>query len=105
MIENAILIARKDVAGFDDIDRAWMTGMSADIGPFGILDELGIDTFLTIYGGLVELGFFSVETAEMVNDFLRPFVENKALGEKTAKGFYDYPNPLFKTLDFIQLDT
>ena len=105
LIENAIMIARKDVADIEDIDRAWMVSMSADIGPFGMLDEMGIDTFLTAYKGLVELGLFSYETAESVKDFLQPYVDGKALGEKTAKGFYNYPNPLFKTLDFLQLDT
>lgn len=105
LIENAILIARKDVAGFDDIDRAWMTGMSVDIGPFGMLDEMGIDIFIATYTGLVKLGLFSAQTAELVTEFLGPFVESNALGEKTAKGFYDYPNPLFKTMDFVRLDT
>jgi 3-hydroxyacyl-CoA dehydrogenase len=105
LIENAIIIARKDVAGIVDIDRAWMVSMSADIGPFGMLDEMGIDTFLTAYAGLVELGLFSHETAESVKEFLQPYVDGNALGEKTAKGFYNYPNPLFKTVDFLQLES
>jgi enoyl-CoA hydratase/3-hydroxyacyl-CoA dehydrogenase len=104
LIENAIIIARKDVADIGDIDRAWMVTMSVDIGPFGMLDEMGIDTFLAAYAGLVELGLFSNETAETVKDFLQPYVDGKALGEKTAKGFYNYPNPLFKTLDFLQIE-
>lgn len=96
LIENAIGIARKQVAGFDDIDRAWMSGMGVDIGPFGILDEMGIDEFLKSYTELVELGLFSAETAKVVNSFLQPYVEKNALGKKTNQGFYDYPNPSFR---------
>ena len=102
LIENAILIARKDVADPQDIDRAWMTGMGLQKGPFGILDEIGIVEFLNTYIGLVKLGFFSAEAASQVDAYLAPYVASNALGKKKGKGFYSYPNPLFETPGFLQ---
>lgn len=102
LIENAILIACKDVADPEDIDRAWMTAMSLAKGPFGMLDETGIDEFLNTYSGLEKLGFFSAEAASQVGAYLQPYLASNTLGEKSGKGFYNYPDPLFETPGFLQ---
>ena len=50
LVGNAIVLAANDVLAPEEIDRAWMVGMSLDTGPFGILDDMGIDAFLELLG-------------------------------------------------------
>jgi enoyl-CoA hydratase/3-hydroxyacyl-CoA dehydrogenase len=45
LISNAILLASKDVANAQEIDRAWTVGLNLDTGPFEILDDMGVDAF------------------------------------------------------------
>jgi enoyl-CoA hydratase/3-hydroxyacyl-CoA dehydrogenase len=45
LISHAILLASKDIANSEEIDRAWTVGMTLDTGPFAILDEIGMDEF------------------------------------------------------------
>jgi 3-hydroxybutyryl-CoA dehydrogenase len=104
VIENSILIADKDVASPLQIDRAWMVGTHLDIGPFGILDAMGVDCFLMIYRVQVELGLFSEANAVVVERYLKSKIDAKELGEKSNIGFYQYPNPQYKNADFISGD-
>ena len=54
LIQNGVLIALNGAAEPEDIDRAWMAATYLDIGPFGILDQMGIDEFLDIMNFYVE---------------------------------------------------
>ncbi|WP_206045349.1 3-hydroxyacyl-CoA dehydrogenase [Oceanicoccus sagamiensis] len=104
IIENAIIIANKAVAEPKDIDRAWMTATYLDIGPFGLLDAIGLNDFLTNYHQLVAAGLFTPAAAAIVDTYLQPKLDLEHLGEKTKQGFYSYPNPLFQEANFL-LDT
>jgi 3-hydroxybutyryl-CoA dehydrogenase len=84
---------------FQDIDRAWMvwTGMSQ--GPFGIMDAIGLDV---VYG--IEMVYFneSKDPRDFPPPPLREIVERKELGVKTGKGFYSYPDPEYRSPDFLR---
>jgi enoyl-CoA hydratase/3-hydroxyacyl-CoA dehydrogenase len=101
VIENAILIAYNDVAAPMEIDRAWMASFSLSKGPFGVLDEIGIDSFLDTHSRFVEQGLFSGASAAKVDAYLRPYIEKMHLGVKAARGFYRYPDPAYQTPHFI----
>ncbi|MEH6548638.1 MAG: 3-hydroxyacyl-CoA dehydrogenase NAD-binding domain-containing protein [Pseudomonadales bacterium] len=101
IIDNATNVARKGVANIEDIDRAWMVGTHAEIGPFGIVDALGIDEFLAIYSAQVELGLFSKESADLLKSFMQPYIDKQQLGEKSGQGFYTYPKPRFRQPGFL----
>jgi enoyl-CoA hydratase/3-hydroxyacyl-CoA dehydrogenase len=45
LISHAILLASKDIASAEEIDRAWTVGLNLDTGPFEILEDIGIDAF------------------------------------------------------------
>ena len=48
LIGNAILLAANDIASPDEVDRAWMVGMTLDTGPFALLEEMGHTAFLQL---------------------------------------------------------
>ncbi len=84
---------------FKDIDRGWMiwTGMSQ--GPFGIMDAVGLDV---VYG--IEMVYYnhSKDRRDYPPAALKKMIERNHLGVKTGKGFYTYPNPEFKNLNFLK---
>jgi 3-hydroxyacyl-CoA dehydrogenase len=96
---QAITLADSGICTFEDIDRSWMGVMQSKVGPFGILDNIGLDTVSDI------LNFWSVmlrdEKAKRAAAFLKPFVEQGRLGIKSQRGFYDYPDPAYLREEFL----
>ena len=101
VVANAMLLAAEDVAHPFDIDRAWMVSMQVTKGPFGELDAIGFDTFLEQFDGFVALGMFDAQLSEKLRQFLQPYIDRNQLGEKVNDGFYQYPDPLYLTADFL----
>lgn len=100
LIQNAVLLAVKEIAIPAEIDRAWMAATQLDSGPFGILDRMGIDDFLGLMGSMESM--LPAEDASSVVNWLQSFVSRGELGEKTAKGVYSYPDPQYQQVGFIQ---
>ena len=100
---SAQTLAANDIASIEDIDRSWMGVMNMPIGPFGIMDSIGIATawMVTAYWAKQNGDAQSQKNA----DFLKQFVDRGELGQKTGKGFYRYPNPLFRQPGFIAGNT
>jgi 3-hydroxybutyryl-CoA dehydrogenase len=99
LAKAAQTLAADGVASVEDIDRAWMGVMSAPIGPFGIIDSIGLDTVLKVTDYWAEV----LQDPQMKKnaDFIRKYVEEGKLGTKIGRGFYDYPNPDFVKPGFI----
>lgn len=93
-------LAVYDVAGIEDIDRAWMAIMNTQIGPFGIMDSIGLDTALHISKESLNLDPDDPVKQDTVK-FLQAKVDAGELGMKTGKGFYSYPNPEYADPKFI----
>ncbi|NLV17616.1 MAG: 3-hydroxyacyl-CoA dehydrogenase [Syntrophomonadaceae bacterium] len=89
-----------DVAGVYDVDRAWMTIMNVPLGPFGMMDSLGLDTTLHVTRESLNLDPEN-ETLKKSVQFLQEKCDKGELGMKTGKGFYTYPNPEYASPDFI----
>jgi 3-hydroxybutyryl-CoA dehydrogenase len=99
----ALELAANGVAAVPDVDRAWMGIMKMPIGPFGIMDAVGLDTVWKI------IDFWAGATGQAqlrVNaDFVKDYIDRGRLGVKTRAGFYDYPNPTFSRPDFLTADS
>jgi 3-hydroxybutyryl-CoA dehydrogenase len=69
------------------------------MGPFGMMDSVGIDTVWKV----TELWakWSNDKKAQKNADFMKQYVDRGELGQKTRKGFYNYPNPAFAQPDFV----
>ncbi len=84
---------------FRDIDRAWMIVYGMSMGPFGLMDKVGLDVVYDI-----EMVYYneSKDAKDHPPQALKAMVDRKELGVKTGKGFYTYPNPEYSSPGFIE---
>ncbi len=87
------------VASFEDVDRAWIIFTGMQIGPFGLMDLVGLDVVRDI-----EMEYYheSGDEKDYPPRLLLNKIENGDLGVKTGKGFYTYPNPAFERPDWLR---
>ncbi len=97
----AMRLAVNGVATVDEIDRAWMAIMGTKIGPFGIMDSVGIDTNYHI--SAEDLAAHPDKPyGKEVLAYYKAKVDANELGRKTGKGFYSYPNPAYEQPEFLE---
>lgn len=95
LIGAAGALVTHEVADFRDVDRSWMGNFKMDVGPFGILDSVGLETAWHIVKGRKDSK--SVRFAEL----LKTYIDAGKLGLKTGEGFYTYPDPEFQRPGFV----
>lgn len=84
---DAIRALEKGVATKEHIDKSMVLGLNHPMGPFTLLDLLGLDTTLFIADAMY--GEFK-DSRYAAPPLLRRMVTAGYLGRKTGKGFYDY---------------
>ena len=103
MQRQALDLVIADVASIEDVDRAWMGIFKMPIGPFGMMDQIGLDTIHKI----------TLHWANALNDpaaqkraaFLEKLIAQGNCGTKTNRGFYIYPEPAYAQADFLRRGT
>jgi 3-hydroxybutyryl-CoA dehydrogenase len=86
-LNNAVRLYEQGVASIDDIDTAMKGGCGFPMGPFALLDLVGLDTSLAILDALYE-EFRDPNYAAV--PLLRRMVAAEQLGRKSGQGFLDY---------------
>ena len=86
-LNNAIRLLEQGVASVADIDAAMKGGCGFPMGPFALLDLVGLDTSLAILDALYE-EFKDPNYAAV--PLLRRMVTAEQLGRKSGHGFLDY---------------
>jgi 3-hydroxybutyryl-CoA dehydrogenase len=86
-LNNAVRLYENGVATKEDIDEAMKGGCNFPMGPFALLDLVGLDTSLSILEALYE-EFKDPNYA--ARPMLKRMVTAGLLGRKSGKGFYDY---------------
>jgi len=86
-LNNAVRLMEAGVASKEDIDSAMKGGANMPMGPFALLDLVGVDVSVAILDALY---------AENPDPFLKPaqllrrMLSAGRIGRKAGRGFYDY---------------
>ena len=96
---EALTLVANDVSTVEDVDRSWMGVMKMPVGPFGILDGVGLDTVLDITRFWADTLHDPQLRANAA--LLDPYVERGDLGVKAGRGFYTYPDPAYARPGFL----
>jgi 3-hydroxybutyryl-CoA dehydrogenase len=96
--KECLQVVDEGVASFEDVDRAWMSLYKTKFGPFALMDRVGLDVVRDI-----ELVYFeeSSDPRDKPPKILLDKIKNGELGVKTGKGFYNYPNPSFEEVGWL----
>lgn len=84
-----------DIGSIEDIDKSWMVNFNMPMGPFGILDNIGLDTAWHVTKDRPDAA------SKAFAALLKSYVDQGKLGEKSGEGFYQHPNPAYRNGDFL----
>jgi 3-hydroxybutyryl-CoA dehydrogenase len=86
----------RDIASIEDIDRSWMVNFHMPTGPFGIIDNIGLDTAWHVVKERDDA------PSQAFAKLLKEYIDEGKLGEKTGEGFYKYPKPAYREVGFLK---
>ncbi len=86
-LNNAVRMLEQGIASMEDIDTSMKEGCGFPMGPFTLLDLVGLDTSLAILDALYE-EYRDPNYAAV--PLLRRMVTAERLGRKSGRGFYNY---------------
>jgi 3-hydroxybutyryl-CoA dehydrogenase len=100
-LDAAQMLLVKEVSDPETIDKTWMIGTGAPLGPFAILDVVGIRTAYNITLAKAE-ATGNEEFMKLAELLKREYIDKGKLGRETGEGFYKYPNPSFAQPGFLK---
>jgi 3-hydroxybutyryl-CoA dehydrogenase len=83
---EAFTMLEAGIASAEDIDKALKLGLNHPMGPFELVDLVGLDVRLSI----LEYLHSTLGEKYKPNALLRQYVQDGRLGRKTGRGVYDY---------------
>jgi 3-hydroxybutyryl-CoA dehydrogenase len=83
---EAFAMLEAGIASARDIDRALKLGLNHPMGPFELVDLVGLDVRLSI----LEYLHHTLGEKYRPNPLLKQYVQEGRLGRKTGRGVYDY---------------
>ncbi|MGH2318467.1 3-hydroxyacyl-CoA dehydrogenase [Planococcus sp. SE5232] len=100
-LEAAELLLVKKVADVETVDKTWMIATGAPLGPFAILDVVGINTAHNIVQAKAA-ATGNPKFVELAHMLKSEYLDKGKLGRETGEGFYRYPNPSFMKEGFLK---
>lgn len=98
LLQSAEMLLANGVGDVETIDRTWMIATGAPVGPFAMLDVIGLTT---AYNISLQASLKNPHL-QGVTDMLKAYIDAGKLGVATGEGFYKYPNPSYKASDFLK---
>lgn len=101
LLDAATTLLVRGVADVETIDKTWMVATGAPLGPFGILDVVGLNTAYNITN-MTALKTKDPEKAKAAAFLKENFIDKGKLGTATGEGFYKYPDPAYQQPGFLK---
>lgn len=99
----ALTLVTTGVASVEDVDRAWMGVMRMPIGPFGMMDQMGLKTVWHVNDYWARNTQDIPANQMQVNaDFLKLYVDRNELGPRQKKDFMPIRILNMQSLNFYQ---
>jgi len=86
---EAFAMLEAGIASAEDIDKALKLGLNHPMGPFELVDLVGLDVRLSI----LEYLHSTLGEKYRPNPLIKRLVAEGRLGRKTGRGVYDYSSP------------
>jgi 3-hydroxyacyl-CoA dehydrogenase len=106
---TAMALVVEGIASREEVDRAYMVHLKAPMGPFGIMDMIGLDLIFSEAkpgetASKMNVSPDSVRLEKILGKnmaYFQSFIERGEFGVKSGKGFYSYPAPSFERSEFL----
>jgi 3-hydroxybutyryl-CoA dehydrogenase len=91
----------RGVSDVESIDRTWMIALRSDMGPFGMMDRMGLGVVHHVAKRIDEStpGAHALGYARYIEEH---FLQQGHVGLSSGQGFYRYPNPAFAQPGFLR---
>lgn len=99
-VVSAMSLWVKGVADPETVDKDWMISTGAPVGPFIMLDDVGLRTVWNIVNELYATQH--KELFKQIADKLNEKIDAGQEGLESGEGFYKYPHPAFEDPDFLK---
>lgn len=97
---SALNLWVKGVADPETVDKDWMISTGSPVGPFIMLDIVGLRTVQNIMLGLYKK--MKNPMFKDISDHLQPMIDDGKIGVEAGQGFYSYPHPAFEDPNFLK---
>lgn len=98
-LNSALILWAKGIAEPTTIDKTWMIDLGVQVGPFAVLDAIGMKTHYNIV--VTEAEATDNDDLRLVAKKMKERIDANKLGPTTGEGFYHWPNPEFMAPDFL----
>lgn len=98
-LTQAMELWAKEVATPQVIDRTWMRDLQSPIGPFGMLDIIGLRTPYEIVEN--QRAQHDSPALALIAKKLKDRIDQNLIGTETGQGFYEWPDPAFMQPEFF----
>jgi 3-hydroxybutyryl-CoA dehydrogenase len=94
ILTKSLELAERGIASPEEIESSWKTITGMRVGPFGMMDWIGIDLVQQAFQHARFEGDY--EKMEKLVSYLQPWIDRGELGVKTSKGFLQYDSSEFE---------
>ncbi len=89
LLRSALELVARDVTDPAEIDRSWKAVTNMPLGPFGMMDRIGLDVIEQVLSNARWADTDQVSLERLIEILQGPLKQGN-LGVKTGRGFYDY---------------
>lgn len=89
LLKSALELVALDVVDSTDVDKSWKKVTGMPIGPFGMMDQIGLDVIEQVLANSRWAEELEIDPEKLLA-IVRQHVRAGELGTKVGKGFYEY---------------